>query len=314
VVAQLEDIFDAYWNSGQVRALQSVARTAEAPEALRAAFDAEVAAYTRRALPPPPPTDEFGVPQLALELDAGLPHLLWADAAAYADAPDKLLAQAHGADASTQSAALRNLETLSAARREVIVFSPYFVPGEKGMKRMQDARARGITVRVLTNAMSATDEPLATLAYERYRKSMLKLGVELYELSATQVRSDPAMRAYLGDSRAQLHVKLGMVDREVLILGSTNLDQRSVTTNTELAVRIASPRMCQEILAFYRSSDPSQARGAYQVRLAPDGESLQWVALRGEEGPEVLTEEPEADRLLRLKLFLMSLFVSEELL
>src|SRR2546423_3451313 len=182
------------------------------------------------------------------------------------------------------------------------------------MKRMQDARDKGIAVRVLPNAMSATDEPLATLAYERYRLSMLRMGVELYELSSRQVRRDPTLRASLGESRAQLHVKLGMVDRRTLILGSTNLDQRSVTTNTELAVRITSPRLCQEILGFYNSADPSKARGAYQVRLAPDGRSLQWLALRGEEGPELLTDEPEVDYLLRFKLFLMSLFVSEDLL
>jgi cardiolipin synthase C len=314
VVTQLSGIFDLYWNSGQVHAVQSVARTADTPDTLRAAFDAEVTAYTRRFLPPPPPSDEFGVPLLALELEAGLPHLVWADAAAYADAPDKLLAHARGDDAATQGAAFRNLETLSAARREVILFSPYFVPGEKGMKRMQAARAKGIAIRVLTNAMSATDEPLATLAYERYRVSMLRMGVELYELSSTQVRQDPTMRAFLGDSRAQLHVKLGMVDRETLILGSTNLDQRSITTNTELAVKIASPRLCQEILAFYNSADPSKARGAYQVLLAPDGQSLQWLALRGEDGPELLQEEPEVDHLLRVKLWLMSLFVSEDLL
>ena len=313
IVPQLAGIFDTYWNSEQVRRIEAMARPAETPADLRAAFDAEATAYKSRRPAAPPLSDDFGVPLLALELDAGLPHLLWAEASAYADAPDKAAAPPDGADLS-RTTAVRNLQAFSAAKSEVVLFSPYFVPGEKGLKRMQEARAKGITVRIVTNAMSATDEPLASLAYERYRPSMLRMGVELYELSSVQLHRDPRLRAFLGDSRAQLHVKLGMIDRRTLIVGSTNLDLRSITTNTELAVTVHSPELCNQVLAFFNSTNPGDANGAYRVRLRPDGKTLQWVALHGREGSEELDDEPEVDRWLRIKLFLMSLFVSEDLL
>jgi len=312
VVAQLESIFDSYWNSPQVAPIGAVATTHESADALRDGFDDEVSAFTQRDSPTPPARDAFGFPPLAAHLDAGLQKLIWAEASAYADPPDKVLNNTKDADL-TRTAALRNLEAFSGARNEVMLFSPYFVPGEKGLKRMREAREHGIAVRIITNSMSATDEPLASLAYERYREPMLRMGVELYELSSLQLRRDPTVRKFFGRSRAQLHVKLGLIDRTTMILGSMNLDQRSVTTNTELAVSIRSPELCQQVLVYFNSANPNDARGAYRVRLAPDGKSLQWIALGGEE-PELVDGEPEVDRLLRIKLFLMSLFVSEDLL
>ena len=312
VVAQLAGIFDVYWNSAQVAPIAWVAAARESPDRLRADFDAEVNLFAPRAPPAAPALDAFGIPPLAADLDAGMPKLIWAEASAYADPPDKVLSAKDG-DLS-RTAAFRNLEAFSGARHEVMLFSPYIVPGAKGLKRMQEARDHGITVRVITNSMSATDEPLASLAYERYREAMLRMGVELYELSSLQLYRDPNVRKFFGNSRAQLHVKLGLIDRTTMIIGSMNLDQRSVTTNTELAVSIRSPELCQRVLVYFNSANPNDARGAYRVRLAPDGKSLQWIALGGPDGPELLDGEPEVDRLLRIKLFLMSLFVSEDLL
>src|SRR5205814_1319058 len=160
-------------------------------------------------------------------------------------------------------------------------------------------RDHGITLRVVTNSMAATDEPLASLAYERYRVPMLKMGVELYELSSTQLHRDPAVRAGFGNSRAQLHVKLGVIDRKTVILGSMNLDQRSATTNTELSVTIRSPQLTQRIRKWFNSESPDDAKGTYRVQLAPDGLRLRWIALLGGRHVEPYDDEPEVDHLLR---------------
>jgi putative cardiolipin synthase len=313
IVPQLADIFDLYWNSPLVRDLETVARVSESKEELAAAFEAETAVYARRAMSPPPALDDYGTPMVGNEIDAGLPHLTWAPASAYADGAGKALASdvTHRA---MQSAAYQNMETFQTARSEVLLFSPYFVPGEPGMKRLKLARDNNVSVRVITNSMSSTDEPLAALAYEHYRVPMLKMGVELYELSELQLRKEDDVRHYFGTSRAQLHAKLGIVDRKTLVIGSTNLDQRSVTTNTELTVTIHSPELAMQTVKWFNSDNPGEARGVYKLRLADDGKTLQWIALHGHNGSEMVDGEPEIDRWLRFKLFLLSTFVPESLL
>ena len=77
---------------------------------------------------------------------------------------------------------------------------------------------------------------------------------------------------------------------------------------------IHSPQLTQRILKWFNSESPDDAKGTYRVQLAPDGLRLRWIALLGGRHVEPYDDEPEVDHLLRLKLFLMSVFVSEDLL
>ena len=65
---------------------------------------------------------------------------------------------------------------MRSAQSEVTIVSPYFVPGEGGLKLMRAAIDNGIRISVMTNSLASTDEPLAHGGYARYRASMLKLG------------------------------------------------------------------------------------------------------------------------------------------
>jgi phosphatidylserine/phosphatidylglycerophosphate/cardiolipin synthase-like enzyme len=314
VVPQLQYIFDRYWNSEHVYPIADVLRPGDPPETLRARFDALMAPYANRKPHEPPALDAYGIPPVAADLDAGMPRLIWAEASAYADSPDKVVTGVKGADL-RNTVTYHNLDTFRQAQSEVLLVSPYFVPGPIGLKHIREARDRGLRLRFVTNSMGATDEPLASLAYERYRVEMLKMGVELYELSSEQLHRDPEFRKGFGSSRAQLHVKLAVVDGATMVLGSMNLDNRSATTNTELAVTIHSAELVQRTLKWFNSTNfETDVRGLYRVQLAPDGHSLKWVALLGGRRTETIEGEPEVDRWQRFKLFLMSLFVSEDLL
>ena len=65
------------------------------------------------------------------------------------------------------------------------------------MNRKRLAWAFGITATILiaevvgallTNSLAATDEPLVHLGYRKYRRDLLKMGVDLYELSPLRVK------------------------------------------------------------------------------------------------------------------------------
>ncbi len=310
LVPQLSALFDRYWSAAPVRTLAEV--DGGEPGAQETAARAKAFDAATRALPLAPPVGpgRLAVPTFASLLAEGLPGLIGAEAEAFADTPDKRIATGSGIEGTSTGFAIRQFY---ASREELMLFSPYFIPGESGMRGLQVARANGIAVRVITNALGASDEPLAALAYERYRVPLLKMGVELYELSSQQMQRDERQGGFFGRSRAQLHAKLAFIDRRSLILGSFNLDQRSATTNTELAVVLHSPALAQQVLAWFNSRERRDVRGSYQVQLRPDG-GLRWVALLGDGRSETHDQEPEAQFWHRLGLWLQSLFVPESLL
>ncbi|HET6520270.1 MAG TPA: hypothetical protein VFG47_10725, partial [Geminicoccaceae bacterium] len=55
-------------------------------------------------------------------------------------------------------------EHAARSEREVLIASPYFVPGEDGMRLMDRARAHGARVAVLANSLAAADEPVVSSA------------------------------------------------------------------------------------------------------------------------------------------------------
>ena len=51
---------------------------------------------------------------------------------------------------------------MRSAQKEVIVISPYFVPGEAGVALMQELTERGVHIRILTNSLASTDSRWCT--------------------------------------------------------------------------------------------------------------------------------------------------------
>jgi putative cardiolipin synthase len=303
VVAESAAVFDTYWNSDVVYPIETVAINHRTPAVLKADF--ETATSLRFAPWPDPPgdSDVLGDPPLGLQL-LNIPTLQWmrADAHASADSPNKALGVMRHP---TESVAQRFHELAATARSSVLVISPYFIPGDEGMARIREGRRRGVQVSVITNSLADSDEPLVNINYNRYRVDMLKLGVELYEVSTQQLKRSGQFRDLLKKARGRLHAKLALIDREWVMLGSMNLDPRSALLNTEFGVRVRSFDLTQALLYAYQLDD---IEGVYRVVLKPDGENVQWIGT-GDVNNEVLDSEPDSSMLTRLQLLLFSWFV-----
>lgn len=50
---------------------------------------------------------------------------------------------------------------MDAAQSEVVLISPYFVPGEEDARYLSGRAQHGVSVKVLTNSLASTDEPAA---------------------------------------------------------------------------------------------------------------------------------------------------------
>jgi cardiolipin synthase C len=307
-VPELSGWFDLYWNSTPVYPAQDIARasgrTPQTPDELLQRFDA----VTRDDPPARPPTgdDDFGAPALSRSLATGRVPLIAAPGRAFADSPDKIDPANHRIAAS-DTLTHRFLLQLSDARREVDLFSPYFIPGAEALERIAALRAAGVKLRVVTNSLAVSDEPLVSIGLEKHQTELLQMGVDLYELSSTRLKLDRTLRGLLGMSTGRLHAKIGLIDRRMVLVGSMNLDPRSANLNTEIGVRIESPRLAEMILGGFKVDTMA---GVYQVRLRPAGGGVRWVAVDGDTTEES-DVDPDTSLSQRVRLMLLSLFVPE---
>lgn len=159
---------------------------------------------------------------------------------------------------------------MAGAQREVIVMSPYFVPGRRGARQFAALEQRGVQVRVLTNSLAATDVAAVHGGYARYRRGLLQAGVEIHELKRSA--GLPLERSFRGSSRASLHSKAVIVDGRMAYIGSYNLDPRSTWINTESGVVIDDARFAELVRQDYlHALDPEHS---FAVTL--EGGRIHW--------------------------------------
>lgn len=315
LVSELNGWFDLYWNSEQVYPIEAVSKASSSVpltrEELREDFD-------RRTEPAPPgmpegqltmpPTtvDSYGMPSLRRALEDRRFHLIHAEAHAYADSPRKIDPE-NNSIATSDTLTHRFLLLLDDAHQDVLLVSPYFIPGKEALARLKALRDDGVDIRVVTNSLAVSDEPLVSIGLERHQIQLLKAGVKLYELSSKRLKLDHAMRNLLGSSTGRLHAKLGFLDRRTVLLGSMNLDPRSANINTEIGVVVQSPQLAEMILGVFKIDAMT---GVYQVKLRPDGLGVRWTAM-DDKSHEEIDIDPDTSAWQRLRLMLMYLLVPE---
>ena len=198
--------------------------------------------------------------------------------------------------------------------KDLLVVSPYFVPGERMMATFKAAVDRGVRVRILTNSLASNDAPVAHIGYARYREQLLKDGVELFELD-----SDPSnLRAAFGmgstgsatpqAQRMMLHSKVLVLDGQLTVIGSMNLDQRSKLQNTEIAVLVRSKKLSRETTQLI---EQGLTHGSWRVVLE-NGE-LVWKPPQGSDLKDATTD-PDTSLPLRMMLKLLAPFVPDSVL
>lgn len=175
-------------------------------------------------------------------------------------------------------------DAIGKARREVILVSPYFVPGRRGAGLLTGLARQGVRVAVLTNSLAATDVLAVHGGYARYRRRLLRAGVELHEFK----RGGQEGGSLLGAGGASLHTKAFCVDCEVAFVGSFNFDPRSAYLNTEMGTFVLHPLVASRLHEeCTRLTDPTRS---WAVRL--EGGRLYWIN-HAEGGQHRLFGEPE---------------------
>ena len=190
--------------------------------------------------------------------------------------------------------------------RELLLVSPYFVPMAVGADFLTGLAAQGVQVRVVTNALEATDVPAVHSGYARWREPLLAAGVALYELKrAAAARRATAVRAA---PRPACMRRSSSSTGSGCSWGSFNFDPRSARLNTELGFVIESPALAGALADRASANLPERT---YRLQLQ-DGR-LQWTEQHG--GTQrVYDRDPNTSWLLRFGVSLMSLLPIEDLL
>jgi putative cardiolipin synthase len=311
VVPQLAAIFDRYWNSDDAFPAAALSGPPMPPAARLAAIDTLLPPGASRFDLQLPTTDLLGRGPVGAELDAGRLSLLPAVAYAVADRPNKRQATPEELESTSLMAGAES--NILGARSQVIVVSPYLVPGKQGMAILQSLQRKGVEDTLITNSLGANDSAVVYFGYARYRLPMLKAGVNLYEMSA--MPSPSRSTIFGGSSRGRLHAKLVVIDEETTLLGSLNMDPRSARKNTEVGVAMDSPAIAKEAL---RIIDAMKTE-AYRVRLGSEdkdggvgGGGITWLAPRGGADDAPFDTEPGSSPLNALQELLLRPLIPED--
>lgn len=202
------------------------------------------------------------------------------------DDPDKTLGKSEHETVYMTTLLRPHIESIE---HKLELISPYFVPGVEGTQYMADMVKRGIKVRVITNSLSSTDGVMAQSGYARHRVSLLKAGVELYELKAKAKSQASRSLRRSAEAKSALHAKTYIFDRKEVYIGSFNFDPRSAKINTELGIVCAIPKMAEFIAETL--FDENLAETTYRVELVVATEDYEGIEVKVEKVVWVETED-----------------------
>lgn len=133
-----------------------------------------------------------------------------------------------GPDYDLDKLTLTMLVAIGAARRSVVIATPYFLPDDRLAVALELASLRGVAVELLIP--EASDHPLIDWAVWAQLPSLVAAGGRIW-------RSMPPFN----------HSKLMVVDGEWSLVGSSNWDSRSLRLNFEIDVEVYDRRLAAEL-------------------------------------------------------------------
>jgi cardiolipin synthase C len=304
-VGEVSVMFERFWYSPSAIPIQALTRKQLSPTRvgqIRAGLVAQAETIATSAEFKPLEEEDIGARIRRHELS-----LAWGPVKLVCDQPEKVTI-----DPGDTSMLPEVREAVAVTERELLIVSPYFIPGDHGVAFLHGLRERGVRVVVLTSSLAANDVPAVHVGYRRYRKPLLRAGVELWEMKPNVHIRAFAGQKYPLDAQednhpgSSLHTKAFIFDRQTLFVGSLNLDPRSVRLNTEMGLMIEIPKLAEPTA---EQLEQKLAQNAYRLKLAPGQsrtcEHLVWVSREGE-GEVHYTHEPQATLSQRLMVNLLS--------
>lgn len=139
------------------------------------------------------------------------------------------------------------------AKQQIVIQSPYLVLSSQAITLFKTAIKRGVTVRINTNSMAATDNVQAFSGYRNQREKLVKMGIEIFEYKPDpQIKHALFKQKLTTDAKPPIfaiHAKTMVVDHETVYIGTFNFDPRSQNLNTEVGVIVQNADLANQVQA-----------------------------------------------------------------
>ncbi len=275
VVGQVGTMFDTFWNSELTYPIAALSthRLSDA-EAAKRLDGARRTGTELRAM-------KFELPENAADaLDAverSQARMVWAPARLVYDPPPR--ADAVAETSRVQATAREFGQLAQAAQHEILIESAYLVLDDPSLEVLDGIRARGVSIRALTNSLASNDVTANHAAYARRREQIVASGIDIYELRPDATSCGALVAIDGGCSLLRifgLHAKSFVFDGSTLYVGSMNLNMRSAYLNAESALIIESPELAAEVAAAITLN--MQPQNSWRVAL--ENRALTWSTNR----------------------------------
>ena len=135
---------------------------------------------------------------------------------------------ASGPDSETPTIMLSLMETIGMAQEEILITSPYFIPGETILDAINMATLSGVTVKLLVPEKS--DSFIVNSAARSYYNAILDCGAEIYLYK-----------------KGFVHAKTMVADGQLAIIGTANMDHRSFELNFEVNCMVYDKKIAEQL-------------------------------------------------------------------
>jgi phosphatidylserine/phosphatidylglycerophosphate/cardiolipin synthase-like enzyme len=167
------------------------------------------------------------------------------------------------------------LRLIKYAKKSIDIQSPYLITTELGQQLFKEAVDRGVKIRILTNSLASTDNLETFASYQSEREALLKTGVRIFEF-----KPDAAVRMKIMTGELQeaidyapifgLHAKSMVIDGEITVIGTFNLDPRSANINTECVTIVRSEQIAKNVMIGFEEEFKPENAWETTLNFNPD--------------------------------------------
>lgn len=186
------------------------------------------------------------------------PDRFYFDLRTHPDGKENVQIAASGPDSPLSTVMLSLVKAITLAKKEILLVTPYFIPGESVINALKVAALGGVSVRIIAPGVS--DSWLVNAAAWSYFDDMLRAGVEIYLYQ-----------------KGFVHVKTMVVDGYIAVVGTANMDYRSFDVNFEVNAIVYGRNLAEELrttfledLKYCEKIDPEAWRRRPMFKQFPE--------------------------------------------
>lgn len=150
------------------------------------------------------------------------------------------------------------LGLIDGAQKKLLIQTPYYVLTDPVIDALKEAGERGVSIKIATNSPSNTDSFFTQVFFlNDWKKSLATI---------------PNMELWAATGQRKHHAKMAVVDDEVAVVGTYNLDLVSARINGEVAAVVWSDKFAHTVTQAIEKDFQDPTVGYAQYRIARDSE------------------------------------------